>query len=189
MERRVGLARRIHVVGTSGSGKTTFAKRLAKQMEISHVELDSLFWGPGWSETPDDEFRREVRAVVGGSQWVIDGNYSRVRDLIWRRAEMVIWLDYRLCVIVFRVVRRTLRRSLTREELWNGNRESLKTSLFSRESIVLWSLRTYRRRKREYAGMAKQPENEHLRVLRMRTVRQARKLLEDPTRYLRVVKG
>ena len=187
LERTTGFPRRIHVVGTSGSGKTTFAGQLAERLSIPHTELDSLFWGPSWAETPDAEFRPKVRSVVQGSEWVIDGNYSRIRDLVWPRAEMVIWLDYRLGVILFRVIRRTLRRGLRREELWNGNRESLRTSLLSRDSIILWSLRTYRRRKREYSGMGQLPGNEHLCVLRIRTVRQARKLLENPTRCLGAV--
>jgi len=187
LKREIGLARKIHVVGTSGSGKTAFASRLAGRLNIAHAELDSLFWGPNWSGTPDNEFRRKVGAVVQGPEWVIDGNYTRVRDLIWPRAEVVIWLDYRLCVILFRVTRRTLWRIFTREMLWHGNRESVRASLLSKESIILWSLRTYRRRKREYAGLAQQAGNDHLRVLRLRTVRQARELLENPTRYLGAV--
>ncbi len=184
LKREIGPARKIHVVGTSRSGKTTFASRLAGRLNIAHAELDSLFRGPDGSETPDVEFRRKVGAVVQGAEWVIDGNYTRVRDLIWPRAEMVIWLDDRLGVILSRVLWRTLWRSLTREMLWHGNRESVRASLLSKDSIILWSLRTYRRRKREYAGLAQQAGNEHLRVVRIRTVRQARELLENPTRNL-----
>ncbi len=148
------------------------------------MELDALFWGPGWSETPDEVFRQKVEMATQGEAWVVDGNYSRVRDLVWPRADWVVWLDYRLYVVLYRVVRRTLHRSLTRERLWNGNRERLRTSLFSRESIILWAVRTYRRRKREYSALVARPEDFQLHVLHVRSTRQARQLLENPHRFL-----
>ncbi len=171
---------KIHVVGTSGSGKTTFAASLAGRLGIPYVEMDALFWGPGWSKTPDDVFRQKVESATQGAAWVIDGNYSRVRDLVWRRADVVIWLDYRLAVTVFRVVRRTVRRSLTHEELWHGNRERFRTSFLSRESIVLWTLRTYWRRKRDYTELAQRSEDFQLHVVRLRSTCQARQLLRNP---------
>ncbi len=85
---------RINVVGVTGSGKTTLARRLSDRLDIPHVELDALFWGPGWTETPDDVFRERVRQALAGERWVVDGNYSRIRDIIWPRADTIIWLDY-----------------------------------------------------------------------------------------------
>lgn len=177
------LPRRIHVVGTSGTGKTTFAARLAESLSLPHVELDSLFWGPNWSEAPEDVFRQKVDAVTQKPAWVIDGNYSRVRGLVWQRADTIIWLDYRLSVTLPRVFRRTLRRGLTREALWQGNRESLRRSFLSKESIILWSLRTYRRRKRDYPRLLGLPEHRHLHTLRIRSPREARQVLASPRIY------
>ena len=86
--------RRIAVVGTSGSGKTTLAHRLAERLGIPHVELDALHWGPNWTPVAADLFRERVAQALSGEAWVVDGNYSRVRDIIWTRADTLVWLDY-----------------------------------------------------------------------------------------------
>ena len=41
--------KRISVVGSSGSGKTTVARRIAEALDAPHVELDELHWGPDWA--------------------------------------------------------------------------------------------------------------------------------------------
>ena len=165
--------KRINVIGTSGSGKTTFAHRIAQRLNIPHVELDALFWQPNWGETPLDEFRAKVREALQGETWAIDGNYSKVRDIVWGRADTVVWLDYPYVTVVWRVLWRTIKRSLTGEVLWNENRERLSNALFSRESIVLWAMTTYRRRKREYPKLFQQPEYSHIDFIRLRTQKEA----------------
>ncbi len=172
-----GRPRRIVVIGTSGSGKTTTARQLAQRLGCPHVELDALHWEPNWTEAPLDVFRTRVAEALAGDAWVTDGNYSQVRDIAWGRADTVVWLDYSLPVVLWRVVWRTLRRSLTREELWSGNRESLRKALFSRDSIVLWSLQTYHRRRREYPALFARPEYAHLAVVRLPSPRATREWL------------
>jgi adenylate kinase family enzyme len=169
--------RRIAVVGTSGSGKTTLAHRLAQQLGIPHVELDALHWDPNWTPAPPDLFRQRAAEALSGQAWTTDGNYSSVRDIVWKRADTVVWLDYSLPVIMGRVTWRTLRRSIRREELWNENRERLREALLSRDSIVWWALRTYRRRKREYPDLFGMPEYAHLNVVHLRSPRAAREWL------------
>lgn len=102
--------RRIVVIGTSGSGKTTLAKAIAARLAIPHLELDNLYWQPDWQETPIAEFRERVTAAIQADRWVIDGNYSKVRDLVWARADTIVWLDYPKRVVMWRVITRTLRR-------------------------------------------------------------------------------
>ena len=165
--------RRIVVVGTSGAGKTTFAAAIARARGIPHVELDSLHWEPGWREAAPAVFRARVAVAVAAPAWVVDGNYQPVRDLIWPRADTVVWLDFTLPVILRRVLARTVGRALRRTELWNGNRESLRTAFLSRDSIVLWALTTYRRRRREYPRLLAAPAHAHLHVVRLRTPRAA----------------
>ncbi len=165
--------RRIAVVGTSGSGKTTFAKEIARLLGLSHVELDALNWGPNWTEAPVDVFRERVAEALRGPEWVVDGNYSRVRDLVWGKADTLVWLDYPLRVILWRVISRSLRRSLTREELWNENRETLRNAVFSRNGIVVFAMRSYRRRRKTYPAVLAQPEYAHLAVVRLRSPRAA----------------
>ena len=144
--------RRIHVVGTSGSGKSTLAKALAARRAIPYVELDAIRHGPNWVDLPDDRFREEVAAALGGDAWVVEGNYSAVRPWIWERADTVIWLDYPFPVVFGRVLRRTVRRCWSGEELWNGNRETFANSFLSCDGVVYWSVKTYRRVRRGFGA-------------------------------------
>lgn len=170
---------RIVVVGTTGSGKTSFAARLARALGVRHIELDALHWEPDWREAPDGVFRKRVQAATATGGWVVDGNYSIVRDIVWGRADTVIWLDYGIFTILFRLVRRTFRRAFTREVLWNGNRERFLTSFFSRESILLWALKTYWVRKRNYPRVLSLPEHSHLQVVRLCSPREAERWLTE----------
>jgi len=172
---------RISVVGTSGSGKTSTASQIARRRGIQHVELDALHWGPDWTPVPPDVFGERVVQATSGDAWAVDGNYSRVRDLVWSQADTVVWLDYALPVIMWQLLLRTVRRSVAREELWSGNRESLGRALFSRESILLWALQTYRRRKREYPVLLSKPEHAHLAVVHLRSPRETREWLSGLT--------
>src|SRR5580692_2452004 len=115
--------RRVSVVGTSGVGKSTFASSLALVLGAAFLELDSLQHQADWTPLPASEFRARVALVADGECWVIDGNYSRVQDLVWARADTVVWLDLPRRVVMRRIVWRTLRRVGGRVELWNGNRE------------------------------------------------------------------
>lgn len=177
-----GGLRRIAVVGTSGSGKTTMARRLAEGLGVPHIELDALHWGPGWMPRSVEEFRQRTAEALASEAWTTDGNYSQVRDLVWSRADTVVWLDLPLPVVLWRVILRTILRVARREELWGGNRENVRNSFFSRDSIILWALKTYRRRRREYPLLLSRPEYGHLRVVHLRSPRQARRWLREVSR-------
>ena len=170
---------RIAVVGTTGSGKTTLAIRLAEALGLPHVELDELHWGPDWAPAPRDAFRECTSEVLGGPVWVVDGNYSKVWDIIWGRADTVVWLDYPLLIVMGRLIWRTLKRSITREELWAGNRERFSTHLFSDDSLFLYALRNYRRRRREYPEMLARPEYAHIGLVHLRRPHAARHWLDS----------
>ena len=160
--------KRVVVIGTSCSGKTTFASQLADQLAISHTELDKLHWLPDWQMRPLEEFSSSVKEVVTQDRWVIDGNYSKVRNIVWPRATHVVWLNYPFWMVFSRALRRTLRRVVSREELFAGNRESLSRALFNPESIVWWVLRTYRRRRREYPQLFQLLQNNHLEIIELK---------------------
>jgi adenylate kinase family enzyme len=117
--------RRVSLVGTSGSGKTTVGRRLAGALGVPFIELDAIFHQPDWQELPRDEFRALVTEATAVDGWVVDGNYSAVRDLVWDRADTVVWIDLPRATVMRQIVTRTVRRTVTREELWNGNREPL----------------------------------------------------------------
>ena len=160
--------RRISVVGTSGSGKTTLARQISQCLAIPHVELDALHHEPNWQEAPINIFRKRVEQSLSHDSWVVDGNYSKVRDIVWTRADTVVWLDYTLPVIMRRLVRRTLRRVLTQETLWSGNRETWRQT-FSRDSILLWALQTYPKNRKEYPILLAQSEYGPLKVVHLRS--------------------
>lgn len=164
--------RRVAVVGTSGAGKTTLARALAARLAVPHVELDALHWEPGWTAAEPEVFTARLEAALAGDGWVADGNYSHARPIVWGRADTLVWLDYAWAVVLGRLLRRTAVRSWRREELWNGNREDLRLA-FSRESIVLWMLRTWGRNRRRYGKLSADPEWGHLAVVRLRSPRAA----------------
>jgi adenylate kinase family enzyme len=160
---------RIVVVGTTGSGKTTTARDLARIFDIPHVELDALHWQPNWvpMETPD--FRQKVTEALSGPAWVADGNYSKVRDVLWSRATTLVWLDYPLPVILVQLTQRTWKRVTSQQELWNGNRETWRGAIFSKDSLFLWALQSYSRQRRLYAQYHTKPEGAHLQMIRLRS--------------------
>jgi adenylate kinase family enzyme len=138
--------RRVSVVGTSGAGKSTLSRALAGALDAECLELDSVFHQPGWVPLPREEFRQRVTAVVAGERWVIDGNYtSQVKDLVWARADTVVWLDLPRRTVMRRIIWRSFRRAAARTELWNGNRERWRNffSLDKEESVIAWAWQTH----------------------------------------------
>jgi adenylate kinase family enzyme len=170
---------RVVVVGTSGSGKTTMASMLAERLGAPHIELDRLHWGPNWTEEPDEVFReRTEKALEGSERWVLDGNYSAVRDIVWPRADTVVWLNFSLPLILWRLTRRTFRRAVLKEEIWHGNRENLHTHLFTKDSLYWWVLTTYKKRRKQYGEMFAEPQHAHLKKITLRSAREAGKWLK-----------
>ena len=159
---------RVVVVGTSCSGKTTLARQLSQGLGLPHIELDAIHWQPGWRQRPVDEVRRMVSAAAATERWVMDGNYSAVRDIVWGRATAVVWLNYPFRVLLWRALSRTTRRVITREELFSGNREGFRQSFLSRDSIILWAITSHRRVRREYRRILDSGDFPHLRVIELR---------------------
>lgn len=158
------------MVGSSGAGKSTLARRLAELHGARLVELDAIHWAPGWVEIPDAEMRARVADAIAGPAWVVDGNYAQVRDLVWARVDLVVWLDLPFPLVLWRIVTRTLRRTLTGEPVCNGNRERFVTSFFSRESVIWWAITTFRRRRAGYERLAADPASPP--IVRLRSTRE-----------------
>ncbi len=167
---------RIVVVGTSGCGKTTFAAALAERLGVAHVELDALYWGPQWTPRPASDFEAAVQAATAGDAWVVDGNYSAVRERVWRRADTLFWLDFSFPRVYGRALRRTLWRVASRQELFSGNRESLR-SLLDPEGVPNWVLRSFWRRRRELPCLLGEARFAHLEPHRFRRPAEAERFL------------
>lgn len=177
--------RRVSVIGSSGSGKTTFARSLASHLGVPWLELDSVFWQEGWAKKPPEDFRAEVAEFVTGERWVVDGNYTSkgVAPIVWERADTVIWLDPSRPVVMGRVIGRTLRRAVTRQEIWNGNREPL-TNLYSRDpykNIIVWAWTRFEGVREKYEQMMRDGTWDHATVVRLRTGREVREFLAGVT--------
>ncbi len=162
------IPRRIVVVGVTGSGKTTLARTLAYRLGCRWTELDALHWLPDWKECPTEDFRVLISEALAAESWVVDGNYSKARNLIWTRAEMLVWLDYPLPLILWRLARRTWCRIRRHEILWNGNREQWRNFL-GKDSLFLWAIQSHRRHRQSYPALFEQPEYAHLCVARLRS--------------------
>jgi adenylate kinase family enzyme len=178
---RSAIVRRVSVVGTSGSGKSTLARELAEILGVPHLELDAVHHQPGWAPLPTDEFRRIVAARAAAGGWVIDGNYGRVRDLVWARADTVVWLDLPKRTVMRQVVWRTLRRVALRRELWNGNRERWRNFLTwnPEQSVISWAWHKHAPDHAKYAAAAADPASAHLRFIRLASRRDIARFLDD----------
>lgn len=169
--------RRILVGGISAAGKTTLARELARRLDLPYIELDGLFHGPGWRPRP--EFDADVARFAASEEWITDSHgYSSVRDLLWSRADTVIWLDYPRRIVMTRVVRRTVLRRWRRERLFNGNVEPPLWTIFTdREHIIRWAWSAHRPRQVDMRRRRDAPEYRHLTFVHLRHPRETARWL------------
>ncbi|OYV65549.1 MAG: hypothetical protein B7X07_02690 [Actinobacteria bacterium 21-64-8] len=168
------------ICGASGSGKSTLANAIANTLDIPMLELDALYHQAQWTPLDADDFRARVAEFVAQPSWICDGNYEVVRAAVWSRATVIVLLDLPRWRVMLRLGRRTLRRALWREELWNGNKESWR-NLMSRDperNILLWSWRTHARRRSEVPVLARR-DAAHARFVVITRNRERRQLLEE----------
>lgn len=179
---------RVSVVGDSGSGKSTLARALAARLGVPYLELDAVNHQPGWVPLPPDDLRRAVAATISGEGWVVDGNYSAVRQLVWERADTVVWLDLPRRTVMRQIIWRTLRRVALRQELWNGNRERWRNavSLDPEKSIIAWAWHNHGKYRTRYPAAARDPANAHLTFLRLTSREEVARFLADPLAHSRM---
>jgi adenylate kinase family enzyme len=176
-----GSIRRVSVVGSSGSGKTTFAAQLAARLGVRHIELDAIWWGPNWTHLDAETFAAKVDEATSDEAWVCDGNFSAVRPIVLERADTVVWLDLPLGTCLARMLRRTMGRVRSGEELWGGNRESWREVFVGRDALFWWLVSQHRRKRRDYEARFAVMDPARLRVLRFRTSADAERWLASLT--------
>ena len=171
--------KRVVVIGSSCTGKTTFARALAGLFNVRHIELDALNWLEHWQARPPEELRALVTDAIAEPAWILDGNYWSLRDLVWPRATTLIWLNYSFPVVWQRALRRTIRRVVTQETLYSGNRESFQQAFLSRDSILLWVVHAYWLRRREYRKVFDEDRFSEVEKIEFKRPREAASYLRD----------
>ena len=170
--------RRVVVFGTTGSGKSWLAERLARRHGLRIIEIDALNWGPDWQPAPIELLRHRVEREIRDGNWIVVGNYDSVSDLTWRAADTLIWFDLPFPLVIWRLFWRTLRRSVTKENLWGtGNTESLMRSFFTRQSILLYAMRTHRRNRQRFSIDTESLGRDKT-VVRLTSAREVERLLQ-----------
>ncbi len=171
---------RFNIVGTSGCGKSSFARALAQRLNYPCIEMDLLYWKANWQEPTDPEFFARLQSALQPDCWVLDGNYTRTTAIKWSREVCVIWLDYSFPRVFFQALRRALNRAWTKQELWpdTNNRETFKQLLFSKKSILLWTLQTFHANRKKYRAMMSSPQYQHIHFIRLSDPTDAKRWLE-----------
>lgn len=174
--------RRVSVIGNSGSGKTFVAGVISDRFGLPHLEMDAVYHQPGWAARPEPELREIVAEFVKCERWVVDGNYTSlgVADIVWPCADTLIWMDLPRRSVMGQVIRRTLRRVITRQELWNGNREPW-SNLFDprpERNVIVWAWTRQRHVRDKYEHSLVDGTWSHLEVLRFRSRREVSAFLE-----------
>ncbi len=130
---------RIAIVGSSGSGKSTLARRVSERLGIPQVEIDAYHHLSNWE--PNPSFLDDLAGALDQPSWVCDGNYRQAEALTRGQADVIVVFDLPRRIVMRRVIVRTVRRAITREELWNGNREPL-TNFYRwdpEKNVIRWS--------------------------------------------------
>ena len=171
---------RIVVVGCSGAGKSTLARALAERLSLHRIELDALYHGPGW--VPRPEFAGDVERETRGGAWVVDGEYRAVAELLWSRADAVVWLDLPLVVAEWQAVKRSFFRWVGRVELWNGNREPSPLGWWDPGHPVRWVWMKHAHCRANYTACFDGPAWKHLARTRLRSRGEVRRFLASVPR-------
>jgi len=167
--------RKYMVVGTSCSGKTTFADKLSNILSIPHIEMDQLHWGPNW--TPNPDFAEQLAIALEEPNWIVDGNYRKVRNLTFEKADVVFWLNYSFLLVLIRALKRTLPRVFLGKTIYAGNKETFISTFFSSDSILWWVIKTHKKRKIEYTALFASKRYPNIKVIELHHPREAEEIL------------
>ncbi|MEP1871718.1 MAG: adenylate kinase [Paraglaciecola sp.] len=163
--------KKVNVIGTSGSGKSHFSKRLAEALDSTYIEMDAMLWQPDWQPLDTSEFVMTIQEIISNPSFVLDGNHSKTNSVKWSVVDTIIWLDLGFWRTFTQILRRSIKRSYARSEIWagTGNKESFYRSFFSSESVIWWMLKNYWKTKSKYRNLFKEKSSSNMRLIRLRS--------------------
>ncbi|PCJ60968.1 MAG: adenylate kinase [Planctomycetota bacterium] len=175
------MLKRVNVVGTSGSGKSTFSKKLSEVLSLKYIDMDALFWEKNWTQASDQEFIRKIAECIQDDSWILDGNYSKTISLKWEKVDTIIWIDFSFIRTMYQSINRAISRIISNKELWEGtgNKESIKMTFFSKDSILLWTLNTFKSNRKKYEGIMMNQKYAHINFIRLTSPKMCEKFLID----------
>jgi adenylate kinase family enzyme len=173
---------RVLIIGTSGSGKTTLARKLAKDFGLPHLELDSIYWQRGWKPVDERVFFDRLTTFTLQTNWIIEGDYDLGRNLLFSKADVILWLDLPPFMIFYRLIKRSIARLYKKEVLWGGNRETWRGIFFGKDSLIRWFFKSQRRARILYPELLSAAENRDIKTVRLHSSNwpnEAATVLED----------
>lgn len=172
--------KKINVVGTSGSGKSTLSKKIADKLGAKYIGLDELHWLPNWQGRTDEDLFELLRKQIQCEAWVVDGNYNRTTPIKWKDVEVIVLVDLPFWLTLYQAITRAIKRAISGEELWpgTGNVETFSRSFLSRDSIILWTIKTYKKVKRRYEEVMVDPQYRHIKIIRLCSREECQKFLD-----------
>ncbi len=164
--------RRVLVIGSGGSGKSTFSRRLGERLGLEVIHLDRVYWRAGWVEPPKDEWLRTVEKLCAGDAWVMDGNYSGTLEVRLAACDTVVFLDLPRVVCAWRVIKRAFAyRNSTRPDMAEGCREKMNIKFLA----WVWN---YPARSRPKVLRLLESRAREKRIVRLRSGAEAERFLE-----------
>ncbi|MFF0505170.1 adenylate kinase [Streptomyces fimicarius] len=164
---------RIALFGAPATGKTTLARWLSIQLDMPHTDLDDILFTPQ-GPLPLEEFRRQAAAITATGGWIVEGNFSKLADVVWHRADTLVWLDLPLPLILYRITRRSLRQLTGRENSAQARRLTWNSAFFARRSLLRTAVRKHRTNRPRYARQVAETAALGIGVVRLRSPRQVR---------------
>ncbi|MEV4976006.1 adenylate kinase [Streptomyces scopuliridis] len=162
--------RKIALFGPPATGKTTLARWLSVQLGHPHTDLDDLLFTPA-GPLPLEEFRHQAGEITRRDEWIVEGNFSKLADVVWHRADILVWLDFPPALIVYRIIRRSLRQLTGRDDSAQARRLTWSTAFFSRRSLLRTAIRKYRTNRPRYARQVSETANLGVEIVRLRSPR------------------
>lgn len=112
---------RVAIIGSAGSGKTTFAKTLGSLLGRQVVHLDKILWGENWTQLTHEQQTQILAPVVDSDQWIVDGLWASTLEMRYKRATLVIFLNYKPSLCAWRAFTRSVKhRGKQRDDLATG---------------------------------------------------------------------